>query len=316
MVMISMVIPIYNVGNKIKKIIKTLNENIILRKYFEIVFIDDGSRLNEEKIIKDNSKFNYLYYKKENEGALSARILGSKKSKGKYIWFVDPDDDIQINEKLFKRLNDLILDDYDVIFFNMEEIFSNRQNTIKLFPNENIKLKNYLFNASFRSCSLCDKIIKKDIILDKDFDVNFKGYHEDTLLWFQILSKIKKVSYINETLYKYYRFDSEDQLDSAITQMQKDRKLHEEYMVAVLNKIFLYYDNKKEKLYKNKRFILNVINHYIISDLFFTRRNFHKEYNNYKKNIQMLFREYKFMKKKMPVVWSIYYLNYLIKKFF
>ena len=62
---------------------------------YEVIFINDGSTDNTSEIIKKHcfrSQFNV--YDFPNQGVAQARNEGIKLSQGEYIYFMDPDDDI------------------------------------------------------------------------------------------------------------------------------------------------------------------------------------------------------------------------------
>lgn len=90
--LVSIILPVYNVQSYIEECVKS----IINLKYknFEAIFIDDGSTDNCYNILmnfsKQDKRIKVLH--KNNGGVSSAKNLGLKKAKGKYITFVDPDD--------------------------------------------------------------------------------------------------------------------------------------------------------------------------------------------------------------------------------
>ena len=85
-ILLSIVIPVYNVQNYIGKCLNSLKT---LDGRIEILVVDDGSPDDSCEVIKnyvkDNSNVHYI--KKENGGVSSARNLGIALSKGKYITF-------------------------------------------------------------------------------------------------------------------------------------------------------------------------------------------------------------------------------------
>lgn len=101
-VKISIIVPIYNSEKTIERCIKSLIRQTY--KEIEILLIDDGS---EDKSLEICNKYKKIdnrisVISKKNGGVSSTRNLGIKKSKGKYIQFVDSDDyiDNRMCEKL------------------------------------------------------------------------------------------------------------------------------------------------------------------------------------------------------------------------
>lgn len=91
-ILISYVIPVYNVEKYIKKCVKSVQQQ--QHKNFEIILIDDGSTDNSASIIdelaKSDKSIQCIHQK--NKGVSNARNKGIEKSKGDYIIFVDSDD--------------------------------------------------------------------------------------------------------------------------------------------------------------------------------------------------------------------------------
>lgn len=90
---LSIVIPVYNTGKSAKKLVQSIlkyNQNI----NFEIILIDDGSTDNSLSILQNLKLPKIKIYHQMNNGASSARNLGIKKASGKYLSFLDSDDEI------------------------------------------------------------------------------------------------------------------------------------------------------------------------------------------------------------------------------
>lgn len=92
MIMISVIIPLYN---KAHTIVNTLN-TVLNQTYhdFEVVIVNDGSTDNGVEVIKQN--FNDLRIRiinQKNAGVSAARNRGIQESRGKWISFLDADDE-------------------------------------------------------------------------------------------------------------------------------------------------------------------------------------------------------------------------------
>lgn len=88
---ISIVIPAYNRANVIGRAIKS----VLLQTYdnFEIIVVDDGSTDNTKDIVESFADDRISYVCQKNSGAPVARNTGLKIAKGKYIAFLDSDDE-------------------------------------------------------------------------------------------------------------------------------------------------------------------------------------------------------------------------------
>jgi glycosyltransferase involved in cell wall biosynthesis len=98
---LSIVIPVYNVELYIEQCINNLIcDNIPID--YEIIIVNDGSTDSSRNIIINiidkNSDFNIKLLDKDNGGLSSARNYGLNFAKGRYIFFLDSDDFININD--------------------------------------------------------------------------------------------------------------------------------------------------------------------------------------------------------------------------
>ena len=98
---ITVIIPIYNCENTIKKSIRSIQNQIM--NNIEILLINDFSKDNSLKIIEDLAKEDYriiIINNNKNMGTLYSRCIGVLKAKGKYILALD-NDDLFMNENVF-----------------------------------------------------------------------------------------------------------------------------------------------------------------------------------------------------------------------
>lgn len=119
-VLLSIIIPFYNTSQYAVPLIQHLQHEIDKYKdTIEIVIVNDGSDENEVKKLSEYIMYPYTKLVNiENSGQSAARNIGIKNSTGKYIWFIDSDDDIsnksiEIILPLLKNNNDLITFGYN-----------------------------------------------------------------------------------------------------------------------------------------------------------------------------------------------------------
>ena len=119
---ITIIIPNYNCEKYIERCITSILSQTF--KNFEIIIIDDGSEDKSEVIIKDvmskNENVNIKYVKQYNQNAAIARNKGIELASGKFVFFLDSDDEIyssDVLERLYKDIedNDLLIGEYDII---------------------------------------------------------------------------------------------------------------------------------------------------------------------------------------------------------
>ncbi|EHR34514.1 glycosyltransferase family 2 protein [Megamonas funiformis] len=174
--LLSIIIPIYNAENFINKIL----DSILIRNFkdYEIILINDGSNDKSKDICDEYSKkYGYIScYHIENRGCFKARVYGIKKSKGKYIVFMDVDD--FINEDYFENILLALKKKADFYFLNNKINKYNKYKFIeeRYLENKFINNKKDVYDYYFSSASgaVWNKIYLGDILRENinDFNVN------------------------------------------------------------------------------------------------------------------------------------------------
>lgn len=119
MVLISLIIPVYNVEKYLARCLDSCLRQNLNEEEYEIIVVNDGSRDNSLKILnKYADKYpNVILINKLNGGLSSARNAGLKIAKGKLVWFIDSDD--WIVENCLRTVCFLFEnDDIDMMTFN------------------------------------------------------------------------------------------------------------------------------------------------------------------------------------------------------
>ena len=95
---VSIIVPVYNNEEFLDKCLKSIINQTY--KNLEIILINDGSKDNSLKIMKDYAikDTRIIIIDKKNEGVSKARNDGIKKATGQYITFVDSDDYIDLTQ--------------------------------------------------------------------------------------------------------------------------------------------------------------------------------------------------------------------------
>src|SRR5690554_1039706 len=86
----SVIIPCYNRGHLITETIRSVLAQT--ETDFEIIVIDDGSTDDTKNVVQSISDSRIHYYYQENAERGAARNKGVRKSRGRYITFLDSDD--------------------------------------------------------------------------------------------------------------------------------------------------------------------------------------------------------------------------------
>ena len=183
----SVIIPLFNKEKFIEATIKSvLNQTSI---DFEILIVNDGSTDNSSELIKgfDDPRIRYFY--KENEGVSSARNIGIKNAKAKFIAFLDADDYWYPDflEEMFKNIQSY---PEQKVFSAAIEIETSKKvipASYSILKTNDCEIVNY-FTASYKetaiwtSCAVFHKSIFNEI---GTFDFEIKS-GQDTDMWIRI----------------------------------------------------------------------------------------------------------------------------------
>lgn len=248
---LSIIVPIYNVEKYIEKCLNSLVKQNI--ENYEIICVNDGSEDNSLSILKkfniENSNIKII--NKKNGGLSSARNVGIRESKGKYIMFVDSDDFIAENI-LAEIIEELEENKIDGVYYNYINYFDEDNNYSK---NSNYGIKNeivsgyYLWNKLKKNFSYMSWlwILKKDFIVKNNLFFVENIIHEDLEYFVRLIVKIKKIKVLDKNIYFYRR-----RKGSITTTIQTEKKINS-YLV-ILDNFFKIL--KKENVFSN--LILNL----------------------------------------------------------
>lgn len=164
--MVSIIVPVYNTAKYLEKTI----QSIILQTNsdWEIILIDDGSTDNSlelcNKIASQNEKIRVFH--KKNGGLASARNAGIKLARGKYLSFVDSDDEISENF-IETMVDEMETSGCDIVFCGLRRICET--NILQqLYENASYNCDQYYIASydsnKFKTRSCCTALYKKDII--------------------------------------------------------------------------------------------------------------------------------------------------------
>lgn len=220
---VSIIVPIYNTEKYLKKCLDSLVNQTL--DDIEIILINDGSTDNSQNIIDEYSSI-YLNkiksFTKENGGQASARNLGITKATGQYIGFVDSDDWIELNmyEELY---NKAIKDNLDIVCCNLFLIMNGvKQKCAERLIYPNNITKNYIINE----CDPCNKIIKKDLLLNNNIVFLENRIYEDLAMIPTLALYTNRIGYIDYYLYNYLIREG-----STMNQTKYNKKLEDIFYV-------------------------------------------------------------------------------------
>lgn len=164
-----------------------------------VIVVDDGSTDNSLEIAH---QYEMKYFPRlqiisqVNKGLSSARNTGLMNCETDYILFLDADDILLPNcvEKILEKINET---NADVIGLSFKE-FGLRDTIISLMPNPTIE--DFKVGNRIGYCSA----IKREVLLEcGGYSPRMTTGYEDYHLWFDLLSRGKKITTIPEILWLY-----------------------------------------------------------------------------------------------------------------
>lgn len=270
MIKFSMVVPVYNTYDYLRKCLDSLVKQKNVQESFEVVIVNDGTPDNSEEIILEyKEKYPNLikYIKKENGGLSSARNEGVKHCEGEYILFIDSDDylDLELLSKLETHIK--VNNTPDLIRMNSRDVKTNGE-----------VIKDVVIDETDNTVQLIKNLMNKQALeIPWGYVYNTKFYkdnnftyapriHEDYGLTPIIIYKAKTMTYLNfigynyveregsimaETQYEKLKKRVDDMFAQYLTHMQviqkdsvKGNLLRSYSLEAMLNKLIVL--NKKD----------------------------------------------------------------------
>ncbi|MBQ7802627.1 glycosyltransferase [Candidatus Saccharibacteria bacterium] len=218
--LVSVVIPVFNTGASAK----VLAEKFARDDYenLEILLIDDGSTDDSLKLLKALKDPKIKVFSKENGGPSSARNFGLEKSKGKYLFFIDSDDDADANfiSKLVseKEKKNVALVSSGYLYHRLSDDSKSLVSCKPFKKKKNESKKSFVLRAllSGRLYAVNNKVFDAETIRKNNlrFDESL-SFAEDTKFVLDYLSKAEgEILFVPEPLY-IYNFGTETSIVSS-----------------------------------------------------------------------------------------------------
>lgn len=208
---VSVIVPIYNVEKYIERCARSLMEQTL--DDIEYLFVNDATpdRSMEilNRVIEDYPKRKpqiKIFYHEVNKGLSAARNTGINFATGKYLFFVDSDDEItkdsietQYSICELHHSDLVIADNYIVKSGNIQEVKSNL--TVPVVSGDDV-IKSFVegrwYNVAW------NKLVRRDIIIDNNLCFSEGDKFEDELWSFQLATVATCLVVIHTPTYYYY----------------------------------------------------------------------------------------------------------------
>ena len=290
--LVTVIIPTYKRSDKIERAIKSaINQTY---KNIEIIVIDDNANFPEErektkKIVSKYEKIKFIE-NEENLGGALTRNVGIDNAKGKYIAFLDDDDEF-ISNKIEKQMELMKQKEKDGIKVGMIYCYKNLIGTNgKTAFIGKINFEGKCLYEHMQQCieTTSTWLCPKAILIEVGKFENVKA-HQDNILLMKILASGYEIYRVPEILLNFYMHDG-----NGITKKNKNYIEYTKTLIEYKKKYYKLLNKKqiKEIEYVNSCMLLNL----------YRQNNMKKEYR------QELNKAIKAKKLKKYTLKLIYYL--------
>jgi glycosyltransferase involved in cell wall biosynthesis len=259
MVKVSVIIPVYNTGEYLRQCLdsivnQTLND-------IEIICVNDGSTDNSLDILEEYQKSDsrIKIFSQENSGLSATRNNGFKHASGKYVYFMDSDDTLELDSlnDLYELCEEKSLDIVIFKLINVEEgtgrRYSERYYNMpflkqivgdEVFSYEDVGEKLYDLAVSSPG-----KFFKSELISDIKFPVGL--IFEDNPFFIEAFFKAKRVYFYDEYLYNRLRRQSSITTNYDLSFADS---IPISNRIIEISKKYGHYDEFKDKIFNKKIF--------------------------------------------------------------
>jgi len=210
---LSVIIPVYNVGPFIERCAKSLFEQTLCSKEIvEFIFVNDctpdDSIVKLQKVIANNpllkEHINIINHP-QNRRLFLARRTGIEAAKGKYIIHIDSDDWVE-PEMMETMLSALIQDQADMVYCGMVHDCADGVPRVSFMPQETEARKYLAVMLRFPHLwSLCNKMYRADIVrhAENDLGEDVVTAGEDLRRNIKLLPLCQKITAVEKCFYHY-----------------------------------------------------------------------------------------------------------------
>ena len=264
-VLLTVVIPVYNVENYLKRCI----ESILIQEWknYDILLVDDGSIDNSPQICDDYAKaYDFIsVIHKKNGGLSAARNTGISHAEGEYVYFPDSDD--WIEPDTFIALAEVVESQkFDIISFNREFVKGEEDAIVsdslvtQVFEGKDafVQMLKHSYITGFAN----DKIYRKSLFIDNKIMFPSGKYYEDLGTNYKLFLLSEKVYATNQKYY-HYLIDNPD----SITQSWNEKKFRDmfEFYKEVFYSDFVRSQLNEEELQLLQRYYVSGLIHILAS---------------------------------------------------
>ena len=197
---LSIIIPMYNVRPYIGACLDSIRRMGLNENSYEVIVIDDGSRDNGGEVVARYPEVHYV--RQENQGLSATRNRGIDMARGKYIWFVDSDDEVG-PDSIKPVLDFALAHDLDMVTFGLSNSPASETPASPIPPDNEVRIyhdSEYLAETDYFNYSVW-YLIKRSFLGDQRF--HLKRFVEDGMFTMELLMRARQVAHFPLTCYCY-----------------------------------------------------------------------------------------------------------------
>lgn len=211
--LISIVIPVYNVEMYVEKCILSILSQTY--QIFELILLNDGSTdRSYDVLLKYIDNPHITIIDKKNTGQSDTRYQGLLMAKGDYVYYVDSDDFLEpyALEKLVTQAQktdaDVVFGRYRLVDGQFNTLREQKKYSIDILEGEKNILRDALSISNFKA-SLCLKLIKRSLLVTSYCEeIRNIPLNEDVCLSIILASYCRKVVFVNDIIYNVLQRES------------------------------------------------------------------------------------------------------------
>jgi len=191
--MISIIIPVYNQGQKLIRALAAINRQSY--QDYEVIIVNDGSHDQVEMIFAHyyqtlSGSQKYLFINQSNQGAPAARNRGFKEARGDYLFFHDAD--AVLNDDALEKLRQALVDNPEASYAYPSFYWGRKLFKVGPFDPEKLRLGPYIHTMA---------LIKRSDFPQTGWDEQIQKF-QDWDLWLTMLEGNHRGIWIPEVLFK------------------------------------------------------------------------------------------------------------------
>ncbi len=212
MIKVSFILPCYNVEPYIARCLDSLLMQDLPQDEYEIICVNDCSPDHLRDVVLEYQKrypIVRLIEHTVNKTAGGARNTGLDAARGKYIWFVDPDDMISqgVMSPIFEKAES---EDLDILYFNFDSDKHLKKKELNTLPPGSAMDGETFLNSFFQNnltgvCTIWRALYKKDYLDSNAIRFPQIKSSQDVVFAWKSIFLAKRVSSIRTIGYIYYR---------------------------------------------------------------------------------------------------------------